>query len=107
MKRIPVPTVSFANTTTTLNGEAYNLTFRWSEVKNRWKLDIYDASFNPVLLGITLIEEQDLTGYYSYASKVMDGFLFIAKMTNTTELVGRNNLGLNKDYELVYVSNNE
>ncbi len=107
MKRIPVPTVSFANTTTTLNGSSYNLTFRWNEVRNRWKLDIYDSSFNPVLLGITLIEGQNLTGYYSYASKVMDGFLFIAKLTNSDEPVGRNNIGINKTYELVYVSNDE
>lgn len=62
--------------TVTLTGVSYTFTLRYNIRLDRWMLDIADASETPILSGIPLLIERNLTGQYT-ALDLPPGVLFV------------------------------
>lgn len=88
-----------------LGGVTYKFTFAFNERDQRWRLSIYRGS-TPVILGVKIVESKML--FENYNLPLFDhGDIGCFRMYSTTEEVGRDNLGIGKEYELIYFSNAE
>jgi hypothetical protein len=72
----------------TLSGVVYTLRFRYNLRMDRWILDIADPSNNPILIGLPVLLERDMTGQYVMAA-IPPGTLFISDDTNKGSQPGR------------------
>ena len=103
--RIPVPDTSFAENTFSLGGINYRFVFRFNDRDERWRIDIY-INDDPVKLGIKVMENQLFLSRYRLED-FDHGDIGCFRVLETTEPVGRNNLGIDKAYELIYLTNEE
>lgn len=104
--RIPVPESSFEEIEVTLSGDSYLFTYRYNERSLRWKLDVGTSDGERLVSGMTLIEQVSPTAHYR-TSQIADGHLSVIRMNDTKSAAGRYNLGVGKDYELIYITNEE
>jgi hypothetical protein len=104
--RIPIPKVSYATNVVPLGGQSYGFTFRFNERSGRWKLDISTVAGTVIRNGITLIEDASLTSHL-YLQRFWHGILYVGQINEGTEPAGRDNIGLGKQYELLYFSHEE
>jgi hypothetical protein len=104
--KIPVPKVSFATNVVPLGGQSYNFTFRFNERSNRWKLDISTAEGEVVRNGLTLIEGTFPLSHM-YTPNFLHGVIGVIQTQDGTDPAGRDNLGIGKQYELIYASVDE
>jgi hypothetical protein len=102
---IPTPTQSFASHKVSLAGLTYDFTFRYNTFQGMWYLDIY-LNNAAVILGQALLPTNVL--FYGKPIKNFDhGVLMVLRNVDTTEPLGRDNLGVSKLYSLYYLSNEE
>jgi hypothetical protein len=103
---IVVPESPFTIQDITLGGFKYDFTYAFNTRDDRWRFDIVDADNNPVITGVKIMENQDLLGRY-----ILPGFshggIFCIRVLETTDPVGRNNLGSGLPYSLFYFTNEE
>lgn len=66
--------------TITLSGETYVFFFRYNTRMDRWVIDIRDASEQPILCGIPLVINRNLTNQYT-ALQVPLGGLYVLDET--------------------------
>lgn len=102
---ISIPTSPSERSTVTLSGVEYEFFFNFNTRDSRWRLSI---SINGKLLvsSIKLVESQNLLGRY-ILEDFSHGNLFCIRFKEDGLPVGRNNLGIDKAYELVYLTNQE
>lgn len=101
--KIDVPDLSEPLVEVTLSGKSYLFRFHYSNVEDRYYLDISYKNV-PVVSGLKLLEaaltlKQDLPEF-------KEGNLFLVPLQSTTEPPSRNNIGVGKPYELIYIPNN-
>lgn len=106
MLRIPIPDSAFASERITLNGQTYVFVFRYNSRQERWKLDIQDAFEEPIKNGLTLVENMSITGHLSLPDE-FGGDLYCVKLLAGEDRLGRDNVGIGKTHELVYIGDNE
>ncbi len=105
MIKIPSPTSAYAEHKVPLAGVTYSFVYRWNGTAAVWMLDIY-LNNSPVILGQALLPQSAL--FYGKPITNFDhGALVVLPNVNTTEKLGRDNLGINKLYTLYYISNKE
>lgn len=102
---LPSPTQSFVENRPSLAGKTYVFIYRFNEVSGRWYLDIYLDNVS-VILGVALVEGQPLFSGLSIPN-FDHGILTLLRITNTKEKIGRYNFGVDKDWVLVYLTNEE
>ena len=102
---LPVPSGAYSIQEVTLAGKNYVFTYAYNERDSRWRLDI---SFQDtvVKLGIKIIENQALLARYRLEN-FDHGELFCLRRLDDGNPVGRDNFGIGKPYELIYVNNDE
>lgn len=102
---IPVPTSSWEDEIISLGGREYKLTFRFNTRDQGWRIDLY---LGDVLVkgGMKVVQDGSLLLIYQL-DDFSHGDIWCIKAQETTEDVGRNNLGQGKAYELIYFSNEE
>jgi hypothetical protein len=105
--RLPTPTTGYSAVTVSMNGETAILEYRWIERTSRWKLNILDVNGNYLVKGIVLVENFSMTSHLSVINKKFDGFLGTVKLSSGDALLGRNNLGVNKTHELIFMTYDE
>lgn len=90
---------------TSLGGVLYDFHYKYNDTSSAWYLDLY---LNNSLLigGVKLVEDTSLLYKYNLA-EFNHGQLTVVKFKKTDEPCGRHNLGIGKDYSLVYISNEE
>lgn len=106
MRKVSTPVISYATNKTSLNGETYNLTYRFNERTSRWKLDLAKDDTTPIVSNLTLVEDQILNDHLTLPD-FGEGLLIVNKSRTTDELCGRDNLGIGKDYELLFSTKTE
>ena len=105
MLKISIPDSADTASPVSLGGETYDFRFNYNTVDQVYRLDIYQ-------LGTLVISSLDLkTGSYITGKYDIPAFnhgeLFVARIRYTPEDPNRNNIGIGKPYELIYVSNEE
>lgn len=88
--------------TVTLGGNQYNLRVLWNSAANCWVLDIYDASGNPVVLGIAVVTGVDLLGQFGHLN--FGGQLIAQTDFDTLAVPTQTNLGTNGNLYFVVVN---
>lgn len=100
--RIPTPTSAWGEEVLNLSGLRYRFIFRFNDKDEAWRLSIYRNQ------DVVIINEKLVVGQPVRMSTQIElfshGVLCVKKIKETTENLGRNNFGLDKDYELVYYS---
>lgn len=111
--QIPVPDISYSEINITLSGNTYQFVFRFNERMKKdendngtWIIDIYDTDGNEVVLGLAVVGTGFLIG-----SLPVEGFshgdIYCHKAKETYLRPERNNLGIDKTYQLMYLTNLE
>lgn len=103
MRNIPVPDLSYSEATITLNGLIYSFQYRFNSRSDRWKLDILDSEGVYLIKGLTLIEGFSPTSYHNITG-FSEGLLIPVEVNVSDAPVGRDNLGIGKDYNLIYAT---
>jgi len=105
MLSISIPDASNSSSPVSLGGEIYDFRFNFNDIDSVYRLDIY---FQQKLIvgSIDLKTGSLLTDKYNLPD-FSHGELFLAKVKATELPPSRNNVGVNKDYELIYVTNEE
>lgn len=106
MQRIPLPVIAYSDIEVTLSGVRYLFTYRYNSRNLRWRVDIRDSDNEYVVKGLSLIEETSPTAHLRCIS-LNEGLLVVVRLNADLEPAGRDNLGINKNYEFVYVTNAE
>lgn len=106
MIRIPVPDIAYSTVLINMGGETFALTFRFNERMGRWKVDISKADGTVVRNGITLIEGALPTAHLNL-DELSTGSIGVFQVEATDERASRNNLGIDKAFELVYIDSSE
>lgn len=102
---IPVPDYPNTQQTITLGGQTYDFLLQFNTRDSRWRLTIM-LDEELVVAGIKLVENRRLLSRY-ILEDFNHGDLFCMRRKSTSDPVGRNNLGIGKEYELLYFSNEE
>jgi len=103
--RVPVPTEAFAEYDISLAGVSYLFTYRYNERLGRWKLDISTPQGDLIIAGMSLIE--GVSPNLHLVTEDFPGSLFVVRFNETPIKASRDNLGIGKDYELVYFTEDE
>ena len=102
--RIDTPDTAYSTQIVTLNKVAYNLKFRYSSRFDRWSISLYTREGTPILTGERVVPKQEFLKANDKVD-VLQGYLFISSLSNTP--VTRDNFGIGKDHNLVYISLSE
>jgi hypothetical protein len=102
---IPVPESAYKTIIIALNDESYDLTFRFNEADERWRVTI-EKEGTVIFEGLKIVEEQWLLAQY-HLPLFNHGSLYCKRIYDDGLPVGRSNLGLGKPYELIYFSKEE
>ena len=108
MIKLNTPTSPDVVTPTALGGNLYQFHYQYNgstPENKRWYLDIYLGK-KLLIAGLKLIDGFPLLSKYSLVD-FNHGELYVIKFKETDSVVGRDNLGIGKEYSLVYISNDE
>jgi len=103
--KITVPDQPWSETVVTLGGQTYTLVFRYNERDERFRLDLY-SNETPILLGVKIVESTYLLSKYKL-EEFKHGDIFCLRFQKDFSECSRNNLGVGKSYELIYLSDDE
>ncbi len=103
--KITIPDTSWSSQLVSLSGKSYIFEISYNERSTRWYINVTLAG-EEVINSLKAIENINMTGRYNLV-KFDHGGLFCVRFKKTTDPVGRDNFGLGKDYELIYLTNSE
>lgn len=103
---INTPKTPYTDFTTTLSGTTYQLNLRWNGRAESWYLDIATSNGVVIRKGAKLLPKVPLI--VKNKSMFPDGNLFVVKsIEGYSEPVGRDNLGKDSPYSLIFLTNQE
>lgn len=111
--QIPVPQSSYEEIEISLSGKTYHFVFRFNERLKKdstdtgtWMIDIYSSTRQPLIMGLAVVDQN-----YLISPVVVEGFDLgdiLCYRSRKTELSpGRNNVGFDKEYQLIYLTHLE
>lgn len=92
--------------TFTLEGTAYDFRFKWNSMSECWHCFVGRAGQPPVCK-FKLTIGDDLLAPYKYSTSVPPGNLYLFDFLTNYGRPGRDNLGVDKQFRLVYYNSNE
>lgn len=105
--KIRIPDTPFSEQKVVIGDNLLTVILKFNSRNNSWYLDIKDAvGENNIISGIKIMPNQNLTGRY-VIDEFSNGNLWCQRNVNTDTVLGRDNFGINKDYGLIYLSNDE
>lgn len=87
-----------------LDGTTYILTFAWNALNEYWSLSIYDRDLNPIVYGIKIVTQFNLTKQIVQSGMPL-GDILCQNIVGLFEKIQRNDLG--ETNELVYYAEGE
>jgi len=103
---IPVPNSSYAEQFVSLDSSLITMLFTFNVVNQAWYISLYDSLNAPIKLGIKVMENQNLTKRFSL-DEFENGDLWCIRVKNNSQVLGRDNFGVDKTFELLWVSKAE
>lgn len=105
MRKVIVPDSANSSVQVSLGGQTYTFEYTYSKLNEKFYLKI---SYNGEVLISNLKLNQNVYLLKKHAIPEFDhGDLMIVKLKGTDAEVTRDNLGINKAYSLIYLSNEE
>lgn len=102
---IPVPDSAWSSQDVSLGGTNYTFTFTYNSRDSRWRFDLA-INEKVVISGVKVVENQAFLDRYALAD-FDHGNLFCVRIEEDGKEVGRDNFGVDKSYELIYLTNEE
>lgn len=103
MQRVPVPIIADSDIDVTLGGVRYILNWQYTGRDGRWRLHIKDSEGVYVVKGLKMIEDFSPTAHL-YTIDFQEGMLNIVELNADDLPAGRDNLGINKNYEVIFTT---
>lgn len=100
MININIPDSAFSTTSVSLNGRLYELEFSFNDTTNSWYMGIY---LQKVLIGASIKLLQNVPLLKFVKPSQLSGDLIVVMMQQTENTIGRDNLGVGKEYSLLYI----
>lgn len=111
--QLPVPAVSYKEVELSLSGITYNFVFRFNDRmikyegdEGTWIIDIFNSSGSPIVRGLAVVGQGFLIDRL-ILPEFSNGDILCFRAKKTDKAPTRNNLGIDKDYWLVYMTNEE
>jgi len=105
MLQLAVPDQAYATFKIALGGILYDCQFYFNERDQRWRLSLY-VDGDAVITGIKILENQSLLDQF-ILQDFRHGDITCLRLENDGEPVQFENLGIDKPYTLVYLTNQE
>jgi hypothetical protein len=83
----------------TLTNELFIFWFKWNALNEFWTMDIYNASEDPVVLGIKIVPSYPLIGNYAVLG-LPKGEIICQNIVGTPQEIGR--FDMSQKFDLVY-----
>lgn len=106
MLRINFPIVSYAEQEISLGGFKYTFIYKYNDWDERWRIDIHKGS-EVVVSGLKVLENSSLIKRNFSLPGFDHGDIICVRLQDDASPAGRDNIGLHKAYELIYLSNEE
>lgn len=87
-----------------LDGETFILTFQWNTLNEFWSMNIYDQDLEPIVLGIKIVTQWDLTEQIVRA-EMPSGEILCLNIIGGFDKIERYDMG--RTNKLVYVSEDD
>jgi hypothetical protein len=104
---IKVPDSPWSSQRIPLKGETFLFVFKFNTRDESWNLDIQTTLENPIISGIKIMPNQNLTFRQKYKTQLPSGNLWCIRSKNNFSPIGRENLGIDKTYELMWLTPEE
>lgn len=106
---IVVPDSAWSEQQITLGGETYNIVFKFNNRDSAWRFDLFDLDQNEIISGIKIMPNQSLYERYKNTYPELPSGAIICFKSKTSDInpLGRNNLGVSKTYNLIWLSDEE
>lgn len=104
---IQTPQQAYVESVTPLGPVQYNFVYRFNTTDNLFRLDIQDFLGNPIVNGLTLKENYMGLLLPYYTPEFDHGDLLVIKSNQSAGPLNLLNLGIERDYNLVYITNQE
>ena len=89
----------------TLNSVIFILYFRWNAMNKYWVMNIYDRNDNPIVLGIKVVSNYNLTKQFSAINGMPQGDIICQNILGLWTDIMRFDMG--QTTELIYYELNE
>lgn len=104
---IKVPDSPWSSQRITLKGESFLFVLKFNTRNESWYLDIQTTLEEAIVSGIKIMPNQNLTYRQKYKTSLPDGNLWCIRGKNDFSDIGRDNLGIDETYELMWLSTEE
>jgi hypothetical protein len=103
---IPVSDSPYSEQLVSLSNRVITMVFKFNVVNQSWYLDLLDSRGLKIKMGIRIVANQNLTERFDLSDS-FTGDLWCIKNRNSSKVLGRTNLGKNKDYGLYWISDED
>lgn len=83
-----------------LSGTLFNLKFQWNALNQYWLMDILDANFNPIVYGIVVVTNFNISQQFAALTGMPAGDIVVQNITNEWQNIQRFSMG--NTTELIY-----
>jgi hypothetical protein len=95
-----VPNSPHTSYLTTIENETFRFVFRWSTRAEVWHLDIFASDGTSLTRGAKLVPDTPLLT--TIDTRAPEGWLVVINNTSNQDVPSRENIGVGKDFELMY-----
>lgn len=104
---IPTPEAVYSEITVPLGGQTYNIIYTYNEIDEAWRLSLYTYEGDVVIEGVKIMENEFLLWRHRLGLFDHGDIACVKLSLNTKRPPTRDNLGIGKEYTLVYYTNEE
>jgi len=105
MQIIPFKELAAWQAQITLTNVIFLLYFRWNAMNKYWVMNIYNVNSQPILLGVKVVTNYDLTAQFEAITGMPAGDIFCQNINGNWFEIGRFDMG--ETNELIYYEPNE
>ena len=109
--QIKIPQVYSNSQQITLDGTVYTLKNYWNTRDEAWRISLIDADDEPILLGLKVMPNQNLTTPYkatpNIGTRLPSGNIWCVRTTTDKSVISDTNFGTGLNYQLWYLTSEE
>ena len=107
MIEISVPDTANSRQNTQIDGTSLIIKFRYLERNKGWEISVFDINGSAIIAGCRIQPDVLLFDRHGFGDRLPDGVFACLKVRATDEVLGRDNFGVGKDYNMFFFSQSE